>query len=195
MPLGVAVAFVGVAALLGAKFGLALTLLVLAAGALLLVISLIYRAVMVLLDAEDDGQGDAAVADITAQRTPAEESKERAVKALRDLEHEHGIGNTSDEDYQTLRARFREDAKDAMRHVDEERRERREAAERWLASQRSESPAVKLTTKSPEIKAKVSASKARGCPSCAGANDDDAKFCKHCGATISTATAGEAEAG
>lgn len=205
MAIGVTVAYVGVASALGVKFGLALALLVLAAGALLLVISLIYRSVMVMLDADDDEQGDAAVAGGTAVRTLAEEQKERAVKALRDLEHEHAIGNTNEEDYATLRARFREDAKEAMRDVDEERRERREAAEAWLAAHRGTAGTepkrgaakgkAKVDAKSAEKKAASTPAPARAknaCPTCEGANDDDAKFCKHCGKTL---VASDAEAG
>ncbi|MFI5299467.1 MAG: zinc ribbon domain-containing protein [Polyangiales bacterium] len=191
MPLGLAVAFVGAAALAGARYGLAVTLLALAAGALLLVITLGYRTLTLAFD--DEHPSEASVVSV-AVVSPAEERKERALKAIADLDHERAIGNVTAEDFENLRGRYRQEAKAAMRAVDDEHKERRAAAEAYLAKVRgvkagkagkpAKVSSVAEATKAP-AKAPTNATRERcDCPACHKPNDEDARFCKHCGRTL-----------
>lgn len=184
MPIGVGVAFIGASALAGARFGLPVTILALAAGALVLVITLAYRTLAITLD---DDRPDAESLDDVDVPTAAEERKERALKALADLEHEHAIGKLNEEDFDNLRARFRQEAKLAMRAVDDEHKERRAAAEAYLAKLQRSPAAKAIATRPAASTATAGATettKRPECPGCHKGNDDDARFCKHCGRTL-----------
>src|SRR5262245_13399620 len=115
---GIAVVLVSVAW----RFGIAVSIISLAAMALLTVIGMSFRAVQGLTEPDLD-------ADVLEAPTPAEMQKRAAIKALKDLEYERAIGNIVDEDYRELEARYREEAKRAMRAVDAEKAEMRARAE------------------------------------------------------------------
>jgi hypothetical protein len=63
----------------------------------------------------------------------AEEERKRAVlRALKDLEYERSVGKISDDDYQTLSARYRSEAKELLRIIDAARETRQAHIERLL---------------------------------------------------------------
>jgi len=181
------------------KFGLGAALILLAGGALILFIWLAFRAVQSVTEP------DASSLLLDVAMTPAGARKVAALKALRDLETERGIGNLSDEDYRELEKRYREEAKQAMRDVDEERaalRERAEAlatraVERALVTEQEEEkkdaapePAMADPTPTPAeapISRRAAAAK-NECAECQTKNDPDAKFCKQCGAKMGDAS-------
>jgi len=193
------------AIVVGFKFGIAETFLGLSAIALTGVVWLIYRSIQTIVD---PGDQDAE----TLAPTPAEDRKRAALKALKDLEYEKSIGNVTEEDYKQLLGRYRDEAKRAMRLVDEERADRRAEADRLakraidkaLGDAADEMPATRAepsskankrrkreqTPAEAPISRKVREKLERKiavCEQCETKNDDDARFCKKCGATMTVA--------
>ena len=93
---------------IGMSYGLALAMLVIAGGALVSVIGLLWGSVQNLT-------GEAALsfdeALSLAAPTAEEEQKRALLRALKDLEYERSVGKIGEEDYQELSARYREEAK------------------------------------------------------------------------------------
>jgi hypothetical protein len=158
-------------------------LLVLAAGALLGAVGLLWASVRTL-------SGDAPLTtdfEMLAADQPAVdalgEDKGRLLRALKDLESEHAIGKIDDADYQLLSGRYRDEAKEVMRQMDEEVAPFRQEAERltreYLAQRGFAPPDAR---RAPEAKAPRPARIV--CGSCGTSNEPDAAFCKQCGASI-----------
>jgi hypothetical protein len=241
---GVAVATVVTAVAVGAVYGIALSILLLATGALALVIALLWASVRNLTGDTpltlDEALGLGAP-------SPEEEQKRAVLRALKDLEYERSVGKISEEDYREYSARYREEARRLMERVDASLAEARALAEKLLAERVA---AAELATSAPGTKASGAAPAPRSKPSddapeslkrdddddddddaaeslkrdaaeslkrdskgtkqpppststepqkqarsatkelaspcvgCGGDNDADAKFCKHCGATL-----------
>ncbi len=178
------------------RYGLGAALILLAGGALVLFIWLAFRAVQSVTEPDDSS----ILLEVAPTNSAAR--KTAAFRALKDLETERGLGNLSDDDFKELEARYRDDAKEAMREVDEERknlRERAEAiAERAIAKALGEGeepadeepakPAKKPAPAEPEEKAEdepvVPAPAKVACTKCKTSNDPDAAFCKRCGESL-----------
>lgn len=193
-------------------------ILALVTGALLGAIALLWASLRSLVgDAELDPALDEAAAMARAQRGGLRgERKRLALRALKDLEHEHNIGKLDDDDYERLIAHYRAEAKAAMREIDDEIEPYREKAER-LAKEYLDKrlPLPKKATKSPAKKPEpepvdededehehehesvvpaVSAPKLEArprCPKCRTRNDGDAAFCKKCGTVLKEPTPGD----
>jgi hypothetical protein len=103
------------AVVVGVSVGLSVALLVLAGGALMLVIGLFWWSLHSLT-----GSGALTLEEALSMAAPsAEEEQKRAVlRALKDLELEKSLGKISDEDYRTLSASYRQQAKDLIRALD-----------------------------------------------------------------------------
>jgi hypothetical protein len=190
----VAAVVVGVVASLGSG------LLVLAAGALLGTIALLWASVRTLsgdaplpVDLEAIAARGHGVDDLGEQKT-------RVLRALKDLESEHALGKIDDADYSVIVARYRDEAKSVMRQMDLEVAPLRDEAERLVrdylkkkgvgsgASAESSAPAD-VAPAAPE--APTTASARPACPSCGTSNDADAAFCKKCGSAMKPATRAE----
>lgn len=178
--------------------GLGLGLLVLAAGVLVLAITMLWASVQSLGD-------DAALSldeALALARPSAEEEKKRAVlRALKDLDYERGVGKISEDDFQALSTRYRNEAKRLLATLDDDLGPTRARAEKAVAARLrkaglpEQAPAteVQSPTSDAALAAEPEAPGAsdRGddeptdsvpsCPACDGANDLDARFCKHCG--------------
>jgi hypothetical protein len=141
------------------------------AGAVLL----FWETLRLLLDPSQPG--DAAEGDDDGAALGAlEERKRAAMQALRDLEFERSIGRLGEEDHKALEARYREEARAAMRAIDEGIGPWRARAEAMLAKAESAEPAVE-----PAVVAAPKAASVGACPKCETVNDNDAVFCKRCG--------------
>ena len=141
------------------------------AGAVLL----FWETLRLLLDPSQPG--DAAEGDDDGAALGAlEERKRAALQALRDLEFERSIGRLGEEDHKALEARYREEARAAMRAIDEGIGPWRARAEAMLAAAESAEPAAEAAVVAAPAVASTGA-----CPKCATVNDNDAVFCKRCG--------------
>jgi hypothetical protein len=196
-----------VAIVLGTLYGVQLVVLTLAAGVLLLVITLLWNSVQALA-----GESELSFEEAFSMgaRSAEEEQKRAVLRALKDLDYERSVGKISEEDYQEYSARYRAEAKRMIRDLDESLAEARKQVERELerrvakleqsddvdeASQEEpEQPiaadAVEATSSpenSPAIVPKSPAKTLRECSACHTQNELDARFCKSCGAAMASA--------
>src|SRR5438067_9668377 len=102
------VAVVAMAVLLGRIYGIAVSVLVLAATALVGVVGFVFRTLQSIAEPSDD--------DVLSSLAPtdADARKLAALRALKDIDYEHALGNLDDEDHAELSARYRTQAKQAM---------------------------------------------------------------------------------
>jgi hypothetical protein len=168
-------------------------LLVLASGALVGAIGLIWASVRTL-------SGDAALpVDLEAlalrghEVDPLAEEKRRVLRALKDVENEHALGKIDDADYEIFVQRYREEAKAVLRQMDERvaplRGEAERVAQEYLRRRGLASEPSAATGTSTDKAAKTLAepgapSRRRACATCATSNEADATFCKSCGAAM-----------
>jgi hypothetical protein len=193
-----------VAIVLGSLYGVQLVVLTLAAGALLLVICLLWGSVQALAG-ESELSFDEAFS--MGTRSAEEEQKRAVLRALKDLDYERSVGKISEEDYHEYSARYRAEAKRLIRDLDENLAEARKQVERELerrmrklerekSSDEDElgeaAPAALVEASSnPENTAPKAANKPeklkRECLACQAQNELDARFCKSCGAAMASA--------
>jgi len=180
----VAAVVVGVVASLGSA------LLVLASGALLGTIALLWASVRTLsgdaplpVDLEAMAARGHAVDDLREQKT-------RVLRALKDLESEHALGKIDDADYGVIVERYRDEAKSVMRQMDLEVAPLREEAERLAREHLKKSgvvvaePVASNDAAEGATESAAQASVRPACASCGTSNDLDAAFCKKCGAPM-----------
>jgi hypothetical protein len=181
--IGLPVASITGAVVMGALIGTGSALLVLAGGALLGAIALFWASVrtlsgdsplprdLAMLGAERHGEGALF------------EEKRRVLRALKDLESEHEIGKIDDADYQSLVATYREQAKDVMRKLDIEVAPYRDQAERLVNEHLNRLGMQSLSDQSTaETESSVAARIA--CHACRASNEADATYCKQCGSSL-----------
>jgi hypothetical protein len=177
--------------------------LTLAAGALVLVIALLWGSVQALA-----GESELSFEEAFSMgaRSAEEEQKRAVLRALKDLEYERSVGKISEDDYHEYAARYRAEAKRLIRDLDENLAEARKQVERELERRigklaepaEDEEPSVPAkaakavveATSSPDneppsdrkIAAKEATKALRACSACGTKNELDARFCKGCGA-------------
>ena len=110
-------------------WGIQMMLLVLAAGAVALVITLLWGSVQSLTGGTPLGFEEALGMGAPSK---VEEEKRSVLRALKDLEYERGVGKISPEDYAQLLAQYRAEAKRLMQKVDESLGTAREEVEKSL---------------------------------------------------------------
>ncbi len=196
----------GLAGVEEATLGLAV-----AAAALIFCLTVLYRMVRVLgrPALEFDLERDAVFA--MAGHKQLREERRRLLRAINELEFDHQMGKLSDADYKAVRHAYELRAVEVMRALEGEpelhpelRRELEargfvgEAPQPPRAEPDEEDEAPAPTKAKPEKIARGPADgreqppmptaegadakpKGRACASCKGANEADAKFCKHCG--------------
>jgi hypothetical protein len=123
-------------------------------------------------------------------RARAELAREKAgvLRSIKELEFDRAMSKVSDEDFEEMAARLRARAIGLMKQLDESGAGYRQVIEQELRARvaRAEPRSVILPESVPEGPTTAtighgSAQGAAACPDCGTANDDDAKFCKHCG--------------
>jgi hypothetical protein len=119
------------AAVAGLLLGIEIAILVVASGALIGVIALIWASVQSLT-----GESQLSLEEALGFAAPSaeEEQKRSVLRALKDLEFERGVGKISEEDYAELSERYRAEAKRLMRSLDEHSLPEREKVEKLLAA-------------------------------------------------------------
>ncbi len=186
---GLPVVAVAGALLAGSLAGVGAGLLTLAAGALLGTIALLWASLRTL-------SGDTALPvelETLASRRPVGgdlvERKDRAVRALKDLESEHALGKIDDEDYADLYAKYYAEAKNLLRALDDDVAPRRAEAER-IAQEYLRKQNLTGARHAPANESSERVARRRvECAGCGASNEPDATFCKKCGSKISpTAT-------
>jgi hypothetical protein len=100
----------------GFVWGVQVVLLVLAAGAITLVITLMWSSVQALTGGSPLGFEEALGMGAPSK---VEEEKRSVLRALKDLEYERGVGKISPEDYAELLAKYRAEAKRLIQSVDD----------------------------------------------------------------------------
>ncbi len=125
--LGVVTLAISGAAVAGFVWGLPTFLIGLAAGALSLVIVLMWAS---LQQMDEDGDMEFEQALSYAAPSAEEEQKRALLRTLKDLEYELSVGKISREDYDLVSAEVREKAKRMIALTDETMKEKLEAAER-----------------------------------------------------------------
>ena len=124
----------------GVAFGVEISLLIVAAGALAGVIALLWASVQALTGESPLTLDEA----LTLGAPSAEEEQKRAVlRALKDLEFERGVGKISEDDYAELSARYRSEAKRLMQLIDAGSEAERERVEKALQTRLEKAPAKK----------------------------------------------------
>lgn len=204
---GLPILTVAAALTLGFLTSIGPALLALVTGVLLGAIALLWASLRSLVgDAELDPALDEAAAIARAQRGGLRGERKRiALRALKDLEHEHSIGKIDDDDYERLVTHYRAEAKAAMREIDEEIEPFRAKAEA-LAREHLEKRAPQkkagkkaAVAKKAEVEPDPEALPAPvaavpepaaepiarpRCGKCGTRNDADAAFCKKCGKVL-----------
>lgn len=166
------------ALIVGLAAGVASALLVFVTGALLGAILLVWHSLRTLAgDADVDLALDAVPTGTSSLLT---EEKTRALRALKDLEAEHAIGKIDDADYAALDAEYRARAKEVIREIDDELAPYREKAEAIVRAHLEKRSVASAAASKDEAPAK------NACPECETHNDDDATFCKKCGAKLAS---------
>lgn len=168
------------------SFGSAL--LVMVGGALLGAVALLWASVRTL-------GGDAPLSEAMQQAAlrryagdELHERKRRALRALKDLEHEHAVGKIDSADYAQLAEIYRNEAKDILRELDAEIDPLRLRAEKLVAEhmrRRGVSAGQVVHAPPPEDEAEDDR---RTCPKCETSNEPDAAFCKKCGTGLEGAS-------
>ena len=110
------------------------------------------------------------------QRTRAALEREKllTLRAIKELEFDRAMGKLSDEDFGEMAGRLRARAAGLIRQLD---------AGAGYREQIERDVAKKLETDA-RFKTTGPASAAHRCAACAALNDQDARFCKHCGARL-----------
>lgn len=131
--------------------------------------------------------GDATDTDDEGVPAELETRKRAALQALRDIEFERSIGRLSEDDFKALEVKYRDEARAAMRAIDE-------GLGPWLARAEAMLKTVEAPVDAPtaraEAEAEVEAAAAPApkrevvCAKCEATNDDDAVFCKKCGTRV-----------
>ena len=199
-----------IAILLGTQYGVQLVVLTFAAGALLLVIWLLWSSVQALA-----GESELTFEEAFSlgARSAEEEQKRAVLRALKDLEYERSVGKISEDDFHEYSARYRAEAKRLMQTLDENLAEGRKQVERELerrlakagsksaesaasnadpnaeeksAPEASASP-VESSAESPANTEETALPKTRECSECQAKNELDARFCKACGKPMASA--------
>ena len=213
------IATVGGALVAGYVQGPPAAVLVLAGGALVAVIAVLWARVRPRV-----GEAPLTGADAYAIGAPrTDEDQKRAVlRALKDLEFERSVGKISEDDFEALTAKYRAEAKRLLRQIDDDNRPERLKVELLVARRLREEgllgdaglPADADATDGDERsrkkrgaaplrkkrKAEPSADDApphagdgeaqtRACRACGTTNDEDAVFCKKCGSRQTGAAA------
>ena len=114
------------------------------------------------------------------------DEKRRLLRAIKELEFDHGMGKLSTGDFETVIATYRLRAIEVMRALEGGASLHPELA-RLLAEREHPTPAVDVAAlsavPSPVLLAPLDET-TKLCNGCGRSNDPDARFCKHCGVAL-----------
>lgn len=121
-----------------------------------------------------------------------EEHKRTVLRALKDLEYERSVGKISARDYDELRAAYRREARELLHLESETDPELLSRVETMIADHLAAEGLGSPTAENEALEAHDGEERPTGnaCPECQTDNDEDARFCKHCGKALSALSAG-----
>jgi hypothetical protein len=129
------------------------------------------------LSIDEDGSGPQILGGRT--RAAVEREKTLVLRSIKELEFDRAMGKVSEKDFAEMSARLRTRAAGLIRQLDAGT-VYREEIEKEIARRAKPSH-----SESSRVASKATARAASGvCAACATANDADARFCKHCGASL-----------
>jgi hypothetical protein len=154
---------------------------------LLGVIALLWGSLRVL-SGDAELSPELAALDASARGVDALTSRKKMLlRALRDLQSEHGLGKMEDDDFEQLTATYREELKVVLRQIDASlephRGKAEEAARAYLVRAGIADSGYRGDVLAEEGDAPhhdKSKAKRVTCPKCDASNEPDAKFCKEC---------------
>ncbi|WP_394824300.1 zinc ribbon domain-containing protein [Pendulispora albinea] len=211
---GLPLATLGAAIVVGVVVSVGPAFLVLAGGALVGTVALLWASLRTL-GGDAPLPQDLELISRSDRFSEAEERKRAVLRALKDLEHERAIGKIDDEDYESIAAHYRDQAKAILRELDAEVAPYRAKAEdlvrKHLAKRGLESAAASAAGQEaePEAESLREAEALRepealresdsgaeapvriACSKCATSNEPDASFCKKCGNALQEAAHAE----
>ena len=199
--LGLGALLVGLVTAGGAELDAPTLGIVAAAGALVFFLVRMHAVVTALRTPEDDVvlamEGLARHASMRELR----EEKRRVLSAIKELDFDFAMGKLSEPDYRAVREAYQLRAVEVLRALDARTDLHPRLREELARLERGEGgPGLAPMGGAGEggasagaaAKGAASASPApaaaRPCPACAGANDLDARFCKHCGVALGGAS-------
>ncbi|MEQ9320623.1 MAG: hypothetical protein RIF41_15755 [Polyangiaceae bacterium] len=124
-------ALVIVGNVVGALYGPPMAVLVFAGGVMLGAIAAFWTSIRALFG-ETRLTGEDAYA--LGAPTAEEEQKRAVLRAIKDIQFEHGVGKISDEDYEYLLAKYRSEAKRLLRVLDDQAQPQRDKVERLVTA-------------------------------------------------------------
>jgi hypothetical protein len=182
LAIGLPLLCVGSAVVVGFAVGIGPAILVVAFGALVGTISLLWASLRTLSGDAPLPSGLERSASQSQGPSATSERKRRLLRALKDLESEHAIGKIDDADYSTISGLYREEAKNVMRELDEEVAPSRAEAEKLVLEYMAKRGAAPKAE--PRRSRESRPSERVVCEACTTSNEPDATFCKQCGAPI-----------
>jgi len=130
------------------------------------------------LSNDEDGSGPQMLGGRT--RAALEREKTLVLRSIKELEFDRAMGKVSEKDFAEMSARLRMRAAGLIRQLDAGA-VYREEIEKEIARRVKPSHSESSRVASKEATARTASSV---CAACATANDADARFCKHCGASL-----------
>lgn len=120
-------------------------------------------------------------------RAALEREKTLVLRAIKDLEFDYAMKKVAKRDFEEMSTRLRARALGLMRQLDSGGGYR-DSIERELAERlgRTDAPPTEVAASTPQPGAAVAATERSLC-TCGTANDQDARFCKNCGAHLQAA--------
>jgi hypothetical protein len=112
------------------------------------------------------------------------EEKRRVLRAIKELDFDHSMGKLSSDDHRRVRERYQERAVEILRALDGRADLHPAAAAALARVEGRAASAASVATDEPVIGDALGAAAAPVCGACSGANEIDARFCKHCGARL-----------
>ena len=121
-------------------------------------------------------------------RVALEREKNLLLRSIKELEFDHAMGKVAEGDYEEMVSRLRSRAVRLLQQLDNTSTGYRDLIERELAARlvkAGSAPLADTVQSEPRAEGREYAEASPGvCRSCATVNDDDAKFCKGCGAKL-----------
>lgn len=130
--------------------------------------------------------------DVRVEDLPAQERRELALEALRELEFEHETGKLGDDEYRRQRARYGRLALGALEELETAEADGSGAAEEAGRSAEVTGPEPDEIAPDPGSgdDATRSGEQELRCPSCAAVGRAGARFCARCGSALEAGAAG-----